>query len=317
MSVLTIAKETSAPGRIVDRMYKIKLSVYKALNTSGLRFILAMLAAVYATVRVRKLCRISHEGDWVQRFPSGTLVEPRLTLLTLRQIQESSRDLWMYQYVPAEGETVVDVGAGTGWETLFFSRRVGKLGRVISIEAHPRVFSCLSRMCEENQLENVTLIQAAIMDRECSALISDFEEYVGNRIVRVDSGISVVGTTLDRIFQSLRLSQVDLLKMNIEGAERYALVGMREMLRSTRHICISCHDFAAIEGGPEEMRTKAEVIAFLEQNDFSVFLRESDPRPFVRDYVYGLNRKLLTDEKRNPRFQSDAPNPVSVERVAP
>ncbi len=179
---------------------KTKVGVYRALNNPSLRFFLGAFAAVYATLRVRKLCTVTHEGEWVQRFPFGTLVEPRLTLLTLDQIRRSSRDLWMYEYRPSEGDVVVDVGAGTGWETLVFSRQVGQTGRVISIEAHPRVFSCLSKMRDENQLENVTLIKAAITDRQCEVLLSDFDEYFGNRIVRVDSGIPVAGTTLDQIF---------------------------------------------------------------------------------------------------------------------
>lgn len=310
------AAEDSAAQENRGLTRKIKLRVYQALNRPGLRYILALLAAIYASARVGKVCRVSYDGDWVQKFPSGTLVERRLTLLTYGQIEKLAHDLWMYHYLPAEGETVVDIGAGTGWETLVFSRRVGKCGRVISIEAHPRAFACLTKMRSENQLENTTLIQAAIIDCKREVLISDFNEYLGNRVVKVDSGIPVVGTTLDQIFQSLRLSQVDLLKMNIEGAEKQALEGMREMIRKTRHVCISCHDFAANEGWPDEMRTKADVIAFLEENDFAVFGRGSDPRPFVRDYVYGLNRKFLTDEKRC-MFPRDASIVASVEQVVP
>jgi len=302
----------------MDWIREIKRRVYRTLNRRGLRLILAALATIYATVRARKLCRVSHEGNWVQRFPCCTLVELRPTLLTWKEIEESLRDLWMYQFLPSEGETVMDVGAGTGWETLVFSRQVGKSGRVISIEAHPRVFSCLSKMCEENQLGNITLIQAAIIDSERGVLLTDFDEYIGNRIVKVDSGISVEGTTLDRIFESRQLSQIDLLKMNIEGAERYAIAGMREMVRRTRHVCISCHDFVADKDGPEEMRTKAEVIAFLKQNGFDVFLRESDPRPEVRDYVYGLNRKLVTHDDRGAKLHGVAPSSlVSIERIVP
>ncbi len=181
----------------------------------------------------------------------------------------------MHQYRPKEGDTIVDVGAGTGWETLFFSRSVGMSGRVISIEAHPTVFRCLSKMRAENRLENVTLIQAAV----------------------AVSGIRVACTTLDHIFRSIELSRVDLLKMNIEGAERLALYGMREMVQKTRNVCISCHDFLANEGGPNELRTKAEVVAFLKQNGFVVLLRESDGRCNVRDFVYGLNKKLLTNHE--------------------
>jgi FkbM family methyltransferase len=275
---------------------KLKHSLYKLLNRSGLRFILTASAATIATMRVGKLCKVSYEGEWVQKFPSRTLVEPRLSLWTPKQIERHTSDLFMYQYLPREGDTIVDVGAGTGWETLLFSRRVGRSGRVISIEAHPRVFRCLSKMRAENRLENVTLVQAAVADQEGEVQLSDSPEHEANSIIGVVSGIRVACTTLDYIFRSLELSRVDFLKMNIEGAERLALSGMGEMVRKTKNVCISCHDFLADGGGANEFRTKADVIAFLKQNGFVVSLRESDGRCNVRDYVYGLNEKLLTNQ---------------------
>jgi len=276
---------------------KLKHSLYKLLNRPGLRSILAALATIIATIRVGKLCKVSYEREWVQRFPSCTLVEPRLTLWTPKQIESNILDWWMYQYHPSEGDTVVDVGANSGWETLFFSRSVGMSGRVISIEAHPRTFRCLSRMCEKNRLENVTLVQAAVGDQEREVQFSDSDDHEANRIIGVGSGIRVAGTTLDCISRSLRLSRVDFLRMNIEGAERLALFGMGEMAQRTKKVCISCHDFLADEGGPNEFRTKADVITFLKQNGFAVLLRESDPRCTVRDTVYGLNERLLTNDK--------------------
>ena len=70
---------------------------------------------------------------------------------------------------------------------------------------------------------------------------------------------------------------------------------MGEMARKTKNVCIACHDFLADAGGPNELRTKADVIAFLKQNGFAVLLRESDGRCNVRDFVYGLNEKMLTN----------------------
>ena len=277
--------------------HKLKHGVYKIFNKLGLQSLLAALASIIASIRVGKLCRVSYEGEWVQRFPSCTLVEPRLTLWTPKQIETHNFDLWFHQYLPSEGDTIIDVGAGTGWETLLFSRSVGVSGRVISIEAHPRTFRCLSKMCEKNRLENVTLIQAAVADQEREIQLSDSDEHEGNSIIKVDSGVRVAGTTLDNIFRSLGLSRVDFLKMNIEGAERLALSGMVEVAHKAKNVCISCHDFLADEGGPNELRTKADVISFLKQNGFAVLLRESDGRCTVRDYVYGLNQKLLSNNK--------------------
>ena len=273
---------------------KLKHSLYKALNRPGLRSILAALATTAATVRARKLCTVSYDGEWVQRFPSCTLVEPRLTLWTPEALEKLFFDLWMHQYIPKEGDTIVDVGAGTGWETLFFSRSAGVSGRVISIEAHPGTFRCLAKMCERNGLENVTLVQAAIADQEGQVQLSDSDEHEGNSVVKTGPGVRVPATTLDAVFRTFGLSRVDFLKMNIEGAERLALSGMGEMVRKTKNVCISCHDFLADEGGPNDLRTRAEVVDFLKQNGFAVSLRDSEGL-WIRDFVYGKNEKLLTN----------------------
>jgi FkbM family methyltransferase len=286
------------PLHKLDQIRDLKHSLYQWLNKPGFRWILATWAAVMASIRVRGLCSVSYEGEWVQKFPLGTLVEPRLTLWTPQEIERHTIELYFHQYLPGEGDTIIDIGAGTGWETLSFSRIVGSSGRVISVEAHPITFRCLSKTCEKNRLQNVTLIQAAIGDREREVLLSNNDEHEANLTIGVQSGVRVPGTTLDNIFRSLALSQVDYLKMNIEGAEGPALSGMAEMVQKTRHVCISCHDFLADDGGPNELRTKADVIRFLKQNGFAVSLRESDVRSNVRCFVYGLNQKFVGNNSR-------------------
>jgi FkbM family methyltransferase len=276
---------------------KIKHGLYKVLNRSGLRFVLAASAASIASVRMGKLCTVSYEGEWVQKFPSCTLVEPRLTLWTPQQVERHTAYFFQYQYLPKEGDIVVDVGAGTGWETWCFSRSVGKSGRVVSIEAHPTVFRCLSRMCAENRLENVTLIQAAVADHEGEVQFTDSPEHEANSMIGAVSGIRVPCMTLDHIFRSLGSSRVDFLKMNIEGAERLALSGMGEMARNTKNVCIACHDFLADEGGPNELRTRAYVTAFLKTNGFVVSLRESEG-DFLRNFVYGRNEQCLPSQAK-------------------
>src|SRR4030095_7080978 len=119
-----LAREKEA-GQTLKPIDKLKHSLFRLLDRPGLRSILTALATIIATIRVGKLCKISYEGEWVQRFPSCTLVEPRLTLWTPKQIERHVFDWWMYQYLPSEGDTIVDVGANSGWETLFFSRSVG------------------------------------------------------------------------------------------------------------------------------------------------------------------------------------------------
>ena len=266
--------------------------VYNALNRRGVRFILATAATAYASARARRPSWVFYHGAWVHRYSEGTIVEPELCLHNLSEIQEHVIDYFMHLYAPAPGDIVVDIGAGTGWETLCFSRRVGPGGRVISIEAHPPTFACLEDMCRRNRLDNVVLMNYAVADSQSEFLISDGAEHLANSIVGNKSGIPVQGATLDQIVISLDLPRVDFLKMNIEGAELMAIAGMADVIRKTRYVCICCHDFVADRSGREEVRSKATIIAFLQRNGFDVIVRKSDPRGWIRDTVYGFNRSL-------------------------
>ena len=263
--------------------------MYEALDRPLFRPVLAALATMQASWRLRKLCRVTYENAWIHEFPDGVLVEPRPRLRGLPEIERTVKDMWMYEYLPRVGDIVFDIGAGTGWETLFFSRSVGGSGRVISVEAHPRTFACLTETCRRNRLQNVTPINRAVMNNEGEVLISDDADFANNNVFWMKSGIPVPCVTLDGLFASSQLPRIDLLKMNIEGAERLALAGMTKAIRYTRRVSVACHDFVADQGGSQEMRSKAAVTAFLEENGFEISLRSSDPRPWIRDCVYGRN----------------------------
>jgi Methyltransferase FkbM domain len=89
----------------------------------------------------------------------------------------------------------------------------------------------------------------------------------------------------------LDITHIDLLKMNIEGAEVSALRGVGPLLAKTRHVCIACHNFLADEGGAETLRTKATVRELLAGHGFDVWTRDDAPDPWTRDYVYGVNTR--------------------------
>jgi len=274
-----------------------KRRVHTALDRPGGRFALAIAGTAYATVRARRTCRVFQNGAWVHQYPD----------------QEASVDAWTYQYNPIPRDIVVDVGAGTGWDTLLFSRQVGAGGRVISIEAHPRTFSCLEGMCRRNGLENVILLNCAVTASESQVLISDSVAYHSNTIIGNKSGVPIQGRTLDDIVTTLHLPRVDLLKMNIEGAERVAIYGFTDAVQKTRHVCISCHDFLADSRGGEDMRTKSTVITFLERNGFDVATRESETRSCIHDIVYGSNPALNGPHLSGREFRGHGARPIDVQ----
>jgi FkbM family methyltransferase len=195
-----------------------------------------------------------------------------------------ARDLFLYGYTPSPGDVVFDVGAGIGAETLLFSRLVGASGHVISLEAHPRTFRRLADLCNANTLANVTPLQVAASDAEGAVVISDRPAHAHNRLVVDGEGIEVRARPVEAIAAELGITRIDLLKMNIEGAEREAIRGVGALLANTHHVCISCHDFLG-------MPTKAEVRQFLTEHGFAVTAREDAREPWTRDYLYGVRQK--------------------------
>src|SRR5207245_5070565 len=125
------------------------------------------------------------------------------------------------------GMTFVDVGANQGLYTLFAAKRVGKQGVVVSLEPSSREFRRLKLNVEENRLTNVRLLKMAVSNypHEADLLIAE-EEKAGhntlgafgyNTALQCKERMPV--ETLDNILCREALQRVDVIKMDIEGAE--------------------------------------------------------------------------------------------------
>lgn len=203
--------------------------------------------------------------------------------------QADTNEYWLKYYEPREGDVIIDVGAGRGEDTYTFSRAVGPLGCVIAIEAHPVSFAILKSFSRLNNLLNVTALHLALMDKPGHVGITDSELWQENAVDLKGSSLTrVPAATLDDLCRVRNVSHIDFVKMNIEGAERHALLGMKAMMASIDKICVACHDFRADLGHGEELRTRAFVEDFLTKSGFKVFSRREDPRDYVRDHVFGL-----------------------------
>jgi FkbM family methyltransferase len=202
-----------------------------------------------------------------------------------------TREYWLRHYTPTEGDVIVDVGAGRGEDTLTFSRGVGAKGRVVAIEAHPLSFAILKNFCKLNRLTNVTALHIALMDKPGSVrIIESASSWMEHTVHRngTANGVEVPARTLDQICMQLGLGEIAFLKMNIEGAERYALLGMEKTMPRIRQICVACHDFRAEQGHGEQFRTRKFAELFLGSHRFTPVSRTDHACDYVRDHIFGL-----------------------------
>jgi FkbM family methyltransferase len=282
-----------------------KRGLIRVLDRPGGRLVLGKLATSYFRRVAGPGVEIAYmDGLWTRKigtafFPDGLKFEYAYVHFDAwkRQMEVNAsytRDFWLRHYKPREGDVIVDVGAGRGEDTAEFSRTVGETGRVIAIEAHPLSFEILSKFCSLNRLTNVTPLHLALADRPGTVRIVDSESsWVENAIGpgEGDSGVPVQAATLSDVCRQEGLEDIAFVKMNIEGAERYALPGAEQVIQKVRQICVACHDFRSELGHGEQFRTRAFVERFLTDHGFTLASRPDDPRNFVRDHVFGLRQK--------------------------
>lgn len=250
--------------------------------------VLSLAATVGLTARRRSptVVHRDRDGDWANRQSEATFYSTRYSSVRYREIHDKVVDHWCHAYRIAPGDTVIDVGAGVGDEAVVLSRMVGPAGRLVAIEAHPATFRCLRKTVEANGLDNVLALNVAIGAEDGELAIEDRSHHKANRVGR-SGAMRVRAITLDHLLEEHGLARIDLVKINIEGAETAVLRGAGKALGIVRHWVVSCHDFMANVPGFEHSATQADVLELLRQAGMRIHdARSEDPRPWVAHFVY-------------------------------
>lgn len=136
----------------------------------------------------------------------------------------------------SRGMSVVDLGAHIGYFSLEAARCVGPSGRVYAFEPQPAVYSLLVKNIETNGYAAIVRpVRKAVSNTNGSVALFRGESDSGNASFYRTPGASVdrvvvETTTLDAFFAAEGWPTVHLVKMDIEGAEKVALEGMRELV---------------------------------------------------------------------------------------
>lgn len=244
-------------------------SLAEKLDALGLRSIVAKAANIAYSGQTFS---VDADGHWVNEQRECTIVSPSLHTSAYSAVRDRVMDHWCYAYSPGADDIVVDCGAGVGEEAVVLAPLVGK---VLAIEANPETFQCLVKTVERSRLANVVPIHCAVADKGGTALIDSGSTHIASSIMR-SGDIAVPQRTISEL--ALEFSRIDLLRMNIEGAEKLAVLGVP--WEKVRTAVISCHDFAGLPA-------KAEVRSVLQSHGFDIITRNDCPRqPWIADYLY-------------------------------
>src|SRR5882672_7880044 len=137
-----------------------------------------------------------------------------------------AEDLGLFLSLIQPGMTVFDIGANVGMYTVRAAKRVGAGGRVHAFEPTPQVAEKLRENILLNRLSNVTVQQVAVSDVPGVCTFFLEEECNQNSLVATaGTPIQVKAITLDAYLNAVGMTQVDMIKIDIEGAEAKALRG--------------------------------------------------------------------------------------------
>lgn len=144
----------------------------------------------------------------------------------------------MFKKVVKEGDIVVDLGANIGYFSLLAARLVGNRGKVYAFEPEPVNYSLLLKNIELNEYANIVPVPRAVSNVSGRVkLFLDDKDTGAHTIYPHGRGesIEVQSVTLDEFFED-REQRIDVIKMDIEGAELAALSGMERVIKGNENL---------------------------------------------------------------------------------
>lgn len=211
------------------------------------------------------------------RFPDGPAAFSAHQEIFARRLYEIPRQT---------SPRIIDGGANIGLAALFFRKRHPD-ARITCFEADPAVAGYLRENLNAGGADDVEVIEAALWSEDGSLTFSG----EGSDAGRV--GESGAGTR--KQVRAARLSPylqepVDLLKLDIEGAELPVMRECRDALGPVRRVFVEYHSFE------KEPQCLDELLAILRAAGFRVAVTVSDAlasRPFVeRGSSLGMDMRL-------------------------
>jgi FkbM family methyltransferase len=179
---------------------------------------------------------------WIERWGLYIvldLLDFQIYQHTIPSISNTNSEFLLQEILLKPGNTFLDVGANYGMFTLFATQLVGSEGRVIAIEPQPRLAEALRQSKSQNDLKQVTILEMALSNQSgqeefavpshSSGIGSLFQEHASSssKITKINVNVK----TLDQVVEEMQFLKIDLIKVDVEGAELLVFQGGNSLLR--------------------------------------------------------------------------------------
>lgn len=218
-----------------------------------------------------------NQGIEIQKMVPDFLMELNLAdrmqrLMYIKRIYESETSNALKPLLK-NARCFVDIGANVGYFSML-AKAINPHCQVISIEPLPQNLEKLHKHKEINKFSNFEILDVCISDQPGSTefLIPPQDECGWGRIAYKDlfDGHRIVRNveTLDRIVEKLKIKNIDLIKIDIEGFELKALHGMTKTIDDMQpSLCIELNEVCLTDLGT----SGKEILSWLKKRDYNLF----------------------------------------------
>jgi FkbM family methyltransferase len=150
-------------------------------------------------------------------------------------------DLEFVRFFLKPGGTFVDIGSNIGLYSLIASDKVGKNGKVYAFEPTPETYQRLRNNILVNKFDNIVSYKKAVSNKtgieQFSISLDGYDAW--NSLGKPSEGkiiekITIDTISLDDFFQMNNITNIDLIKIDVEGWEVNVLRGGENYFRSTK-----------------------------------------------------------------------------------
>ena len=161
---------------------------------------------------------VKHVRTWMQQYMMSDEYEPETTKLLQKLVKP--------------GDVTIDIGASIGVFSMLLSKCVGDKGKVYSFEPTREGFKYLCENRLLNNATNVSPFNLAAWDKE-DLVQMPMSSYSVNK--QWANGVAIGKFLSDR-----GVTKIDFIKMDIDGAEPWAVKGLEEIFLNNPNLIMIC-----------------------------------------------------------------------------
>lgn len=187
---------------------------------------------------------------------------------------------------------IIDCGANIGASVVFF-KDLYPQSKVIAIEADPMIFDYLTKNLERNGVKGVELINKAVWIDDDGVTFQSEGADGGN--VNGKGALEIPSLRIKTLLSSL--PHVDLLKMDVEGAETLILQDCVDELKKVDSLFVEYHSYS------HEPQCLHQLLSVINRAGFRYDVQHLDPKhkplmSFTRSKTMDLQLNIFCRQER-------------------